>query len=131
TGEVDAVQEPADIAVADGDVLPVRSADAACLRSIARSQATELETIAIDGDVVGADDNRAASAGADVGAQVRAQAPHALGGDDRGHRIDESGAVVVGLCGAGRPGRGQQEDGQEQDARQCMAEYGHWWLRWR
>src|SRR5690606_5717836 len=99
--------------------------DAVCLRSIAGGQATELEMVAVDRDVVRGDGDRAAAAGTDVGGQVPAQAPHALGGDDRGYRIDEARAVVEGFGGGCRPGRWQQEGGQGQAGRERGAENGH------
>src|SRR5690606_28709225 len=123
TFQMDAAVEPADIAVAHGGVLPVVGVDAGSHRAIARGQAADLETVAVDGDVVGGDGDGVAEG--DVGGQVLAQAPHALFGNGGGHRVDEAGAGVVGFRGLGRRRGGQQAAEQQQGGQQAVGGGGH------
>ncbi len=108
-GNVGAHVEAPHIAVAHGDVLPVDRLDALGLRADARSQATQLEAVAIDGDVVGVDLDGAADGNGR--AEVLAQAPGALAVDDGGYRIDEPGTRRMGL---GLGGQGRKQQGAEQ-----------------
>src|SRR5690606_20351200 len=86
----------------------IKSADVAaandCVRAVARiypvstgadpaTQATNLEIIAVDRDVVGGDTNRVT--GLDCRTHVLSQAPDALGADRGGNGVNETGAVVV------------------------------------
>src|SRR5690554_709525 len=99
SAEVDAnaCPESTDAAAAHGKVLPIVGIDTGGVRALARSQSADPEVIAVDGDVVGGDGDGVAVG--DVGRQVLAQAPGALGADGRGQGVDEPGAVVVALRG--------------------------------
>jgi hypothetical protein len=75
-------------------------------------QFTDLEIVAVDGDVVGVDRDGAT---AGIGrALVLAQAPHALLADHGRQRVDEAAAVVVALGGY----RAVAADGAEEEDRQ-------------
>src|SRR5690606_1672914 len=106
TVQEDALEEPADVAVAHGHVLLVAGVDAAGLRAIARRQPADLEAVAVDGDVVGG--NGDGIAGGDVGGQVAVQAPRALGGNRGGQAAD----VVVAAAVVAFRRAGGRRDGQ-------------------
>src|SRR3982751_522322 len=53
--EIDADEEAADVAVANGGVQPGVGEDAVCGGADAGREAAELEVVAVDGDVVGVD----------------------------------------------------------------------------
>src|SRR5690606_27482475 len=129
--EIDPSVEPTHVAMAHGDVLSVAGVDAVSPGSIPRSQAADLEIVAVDGDVVGVDPD--GTTACDGGAQVLVQAPHALGGDGGGQRIDEAGAVVVALGGHGAAWRtnqpGKQCECREQATRRKV--HGGFLLVWR
>src|SRR5690606_27990692 len=94
----DARREAADGAVAHGHVAAVGRADPVCDGPVTGGQPADLVAVAVDGHIVGGDGDRIA--GGDCGGQVVAQAPHPLGGDRGGDRIDEAAAGVHGF-GAG------------------------------
>src|SRR5690606_18814053 len=123
---VDAGEESTHVAMTNGGVLAVRGRNARCGRVVASRQASDLVIVAVDSDVVRRD--RDGATAGDRGAQVLAQAPFPLFGDDRGKRVDEAGTAVVAR--RGKSGARDDAKPEQQGCEDGHAADGHAWFSW-